>query len=199
MSASAFIQTRHGRAVDLLDPKVEDIDFEEIAETLANIPRYTGSSEKPVSVGKHLLIGADAVGIDDRAHWLLHDAHEYVLGDVGVQQQKAHSVIAEALYGSTLVAQAWHALCSHWDRVIWRAAGIARPDAEQQDRIHRADIIALRTEIRDFNGDRMHPRAWSDEIRATLPLNRVYRWQPPDQVAADLYSQFRTYLPSLAT
>jgi len=80
-----------GRRLDLLDPSPLDIEIEDIAHGLARVARWNGQTEGAhiFSVAQHSLL-VDAIGkrtapnIDRR--WrlavLLHDAPEYVVGDL---------------------------------------------------------------------------------------------------------------------
>ena len=80
-----------GRRLDLLDPSPLDVEIEDIAHGLARVARWNGQTEGPhiFSVAQHsLLVEAIsrriAPNVDPR--WrlavLLHDAPEYVIGDL---------------------------------------------------------------------------------------------------------------------
>lgn len=80
-----------GRRLDLLDPAPLDIEIEDIAHGLAFVARWNGqtSGDWPYSVAEHSLLVEEIFsrlnpGIAPR--WrlaaLLHDAPEYVLGDM---------------------------------------------------------------------------------------------------------------------
>lgn len=80
-----------GRRLDLLDPSPMDIEIEDIAQGLARVARWNGQTvgEHAFSVAQHSLVVEEIVvhlepGID--ARWrlaaLLHDAPEYVIGDM---------------------------------------------------------------------------------------------------------------------
>ena len=80
-----------GRRLDLLDPTPVDIEIEDIAHGLAFVARWNGQTrgDWPYSVAEHSLLVEQAFsrmnpGTD--ARWqlaaLLHDAPEYVLGDM---------------------------------------------------------------------------------------------------------------------
>ncbi len=80
-----------GRRLDLLDPSPLDIEIEDIAHGLARVARWNGQTKgvHPYSVAQHsLLVEAIALwldpGLDQRAALcvLLHDAAEYVIGDI---------------------------------------------------------------------------------------------------------------------
>ena len=80
-----------GRRLDLLDPSPMDIEVEDIAHGLARVARWNGQTigEHAFSVAQHSVVVEEIVahiqpGIEPR--WrlaaLLHDASEYVIGDM---------------------------------------------------------------------------------------------------------------------
>lgn len=80
-----------GRRLDLLDPSPMDIEIEDIAHGLARVARWNGQTvgEHAFSVAQHSLVVEEIMahvqpGIEPR--WrlagLLHDAAEYVIGDM---------------------------------------------------------------------------------------------------------------------
>jgi 5'-deoxynucleotidase YfbR-like HD superfamily hydrolase len=80
-----------GRRLDLLDPSPLDIEIEDIAHGLARVARWNGqtSGDHTFSVAEHcLLVEAIAADLDPalpqhlRLAALLHDAPEYVIGDL---------------------------------------------------------------------------------------------------------------------
>jgi 5'-nucleotidase len=80
-----------GRRLDLLDPTPVDIEIEDIAHGLAFVARWNGQTngDFPYSVAEHSLLVEEIFGrIDPSApeKWrlaaLLHDAPEYVIGDM---------------------------------------------------------------------------------------------------------------------
>jgi 5'-deoxynucleotidase YfbR-like HD superfamily hydrolase len=80
-----------GRRLDLLDPAPADIELDDIAHGLARVARWNGQTTGPhvFSVAQHSLfvetIAAELdPGLDDGARLaaLLHDAPEYVIGDI---------------------------------------------------------------------------------------------------------------------
>ena len=79
-----------GRRLDLLDPTPVDIEIEDIAHGLAFVARWNGQTrgDWPYSVAEHSLLVEEIytrLG-GDQARWrlaaLLHDAPEYVIGDM---------------------------------------------------------------------------------------------------------------------
>ncbi|MGB3408545.1 MAG: HD family hydrolase [Jannaschia sp.] len=79
-----------GRRLDLLDPTPMDIEIEDIAHGLAFVARWNGqtSGDWPYSVAEHSLLVVDIftrMGSSTpaaRLSALLHDAPEYVIGDM---------------------------------------------------------------------------------------------------------------------
>ncbi len=80
-----------GRRLDLLDPTPVDIEVEDIAHGLAFVARWNGQTrgDWPYSVAEHSLLVEEIFGRmnpGQEARWqlaaLLHDAPEYVLGDM---------------------------------------------------------------------------------------------------------------------
>ena len=80
-----------GRRLDLLDPSPLDIEIEDIAHGLSRVARWNGQTIGPYifSVAQHSLlverIAAEidpSIGRTERLFMLLHDAPEYVIGDM---------------------------------------------------------------------------------------------------------------------
>ncbi|MBM7067221.1 HD domain-containing protein [Actibacterium sp. 188UL27-1] len=80
-----------GRRLDLLDPTPMDIEIEDIAHGLAFVARWNGQTlgDYPYSVAEHSLLVEQLfqwIVPDAPAKWLLaallHDAPEYVIGDM---------------------------------------------------------------------------------------------------------------------
>ena len=89
--ARAWQRMLSGRRIDLLDPSPSDIEIADIAHGLARVARWNGQTvgDHAFSVAQHATIVEQIVaalepGID--ARWqlaaLLHDAPEYVVGDL---------------------------------------------------------------------------------------------------------------------
>ena len=80
-----------GRRLDLLDPSPLDIEIEDIAHGLARVARWNGQTvgEHAFSVAQHCLVVEElvrrlepALDLRWRLAALLHDAPEYVIGDM---------------------------------------------------------------------------------------------------------------------
>jgi len=91
MAARAWQRMLSGRRLDLLDPAPLDIEVEDIAHGLARVARWNGQTvgDWPFSVAEHCLLVENLVGRlkpkaspETRLIALLHDAPEYVIGDM---------------------------------------------------------------------------------------------------------------------
>ncbi len=80
-----------GRRLDLLDPSPLDIEIEDIAHGLARVARWNGQTkgDHALSVAQHALVVEEITAVlhpDWSRPWrraaLLHDAPEYVIGDL---------------------------------------------------------------------------------------------------------------------
>jgi len=79
-----------GRRLDLLDPSPLDVEIEDIAHGLARVARWNGQTrgDWAYSVAEHSLLVERILGLlgpcrpDERLAALLHDAPEYVIGDM---------------------------------------------------------------------------------------------------------------------
>ncbi|CAG0910323.1 unnamed protein product [Cyprideis torosa] len=90
-TARAWQRMLSGRRLDLLDPTPMDIEIEDIAHGLAFVARWNGQTrgDWPYSVAEHSLLVETIFTRTDPstpAKWrlaaLLHDAPEYVIGDM---------------------------------------------------------------------------------------------------------------------
>jgi len=80
-----------GRRLDLLDPSPLDVEIEDIAHGLARVARWNGQTAGAhiFSVAQHSLLVEKVasalepgIGRSERLYMLLHDAPEYVIGDM---------------------------------------------------------------------------------------------------------------------
>lgn len=84
---------KSGRHVDPLNLRPMDLDIRDIAWNLSLICRYTGSFPFHYSVAQHSILVADLMKNDKheikvQLAGLLHDAAEYVMGDVNYHLKK---------------------------------------------------------------------------------------------------------------
>lgn len=90
-SARVWQRMLSGRRLDLLDPSPLDIEIEDIAHGLARVARWNGQTtgDHAFSVAQHSVLVVDILlGLEPEAEpelllaALLHDAPEYVIGDM---------------------------------------------------------------------------------------------------------------------
>ena len=91
MAQRAWQRMLSGRRLDLLDPTPVDIEVEDIAHGLAFVARWNGQThgDYAYSVAEHSLLVEELFGrlcpkatAAERLTALLHDAPEYVIGDM---------------------------------------------------------------------------------------------------------------------
>jgi hypothetical protein len=153
MNDTIHMTTLNG-LVDLLNPDPKLITTRAIAYALAKINRWAGNTELPVTDAQHsLLVGQVFRKIKPGlTRWSilaeLHDAHEYLIGDVLAPTVKLMSNRLPG-FGRHLEAEK-HRL----DLVILTALGIPLPPAsiaiEIAAAIHDADLCAYDIEWRSF-------------------------------------------------
>ena len=123
-----------GRRLDLLSPSPDDIDLDDIAHGLARVARWNGQTSGPhiLSVAQHsLLVEALAGHLDPsldrtgRLTTLLHDAPEYVIGDLISPYKAVEQKIFDAILGRF---------------------GLEEPDRSLLDLVKRADRAAAHLE-----------------------------------------------------
>src|ERR1700760_3451397 len=90
-TSRAWQRMLSGRRLDLLDPSPLDVEIEDIAHGLARVARWNGqtSGSAIFSVAQHSVLVLDVLdamepGLPEttRLMVLLHDAPEYVIGDM---------------------------------------------------------------------------------------------------------------------
>ncbi len=126
-----------GTLMDLAHPDVMEIDFCFIARRLSKLARFNGTPEGAAfSVAQHSVMGAEALLNEGEpeitaALFLLHDAHESLVGDatrpfqdlvfqrIAVQMPKAAQIFRAAI----------HDIKAGWDDAIFAAAGLPLPAA----------------------------------------------------------------------
>lgn len=153
-----------GRRLDLLDPSPDDIAIEDIAHGLARVARWNGQTTgaHAFSVAQHVLIVeeiARALNPGWPHQWqlaaLLHDAAEYVVGDLISPFKTAIGLDYKAFEQRLL-----NAIYSRFGVPLPLPAGVAAA-------IKRADRIAAffeATRLAGFSSDEAHIYFDYDEI-----------------------------------
>lgn len=149
-----------------LDPRPEDVDFDDIAHALAHICRYGGHANRFYSVAEHSVSMAayfHTRGRVDLARWaLLHDAAEAYCGDI-VRPMKRSIVGYSEIETAVEVA-------------IWEAAGFTESHAIPPE-VHEADAAILGDEARALFGDgRLQRAGWMPPYGLGI---HIEGWMPP--------------------
>ncbi len=167
-----------GRRLDLLDPSPLDIEISDIAHGLARVARWNGQTigKHAFSVAQHCLLVddifgeiADGASARQRLATLLHDAAEYVIGDM-ISPFKAvmggdYKVVEERLQSA----------------IHLRFGLPASPSAKLKKQIKKADIIAAYFEatiLAGFSVDEAakifgRPSGYSPENFSLVPLATI--------------------------
>ena len=155
-----WIQTYTGRQFWPLEPRIEDIDIEDIAHALSNLCRYGGHVEQFYSVAQHSYLVSKVVPQEHALRGLLHDAAEAYLIDL--PRPIKRSVGMEAYGAAEKILQA----------AIYERFGLSPHDPEC---IKTADNQLLRTEQRDLM--KPAPVAWKDYRVGALEM-KIEPWSP---------------------
>lgn len=166
MSAATILTLANGRGIDLLDPKVSDIDWDAFAEHLAKEKRFNGATpNEEYPVAQHLCIGTDAIVQTTKdkilaAYFSLHDGHEGVLKDMTTPLKSAVAELAQERFGvlAPQITETFKLLEYRHDVVIHEAAGLHWPmQPNYVAAVKRWDLVMFVTEWRDLMGNIPHP------------------------------------------
>lgn len=189
-----WLSTTTGRIVDLLRPDPAAIDFRgDVAPQLARVARFGGAvGSGAYSVAQHCVVGADALYHETRdptlaAAFLLHDAHEYLIGDIITPVVEALSVHLTVDNGREVavrvpeVRMQLSRLKSRLDQAIHHAAGLPWPLPRHTAAAVKAmDLRVLRTERDQLTVP--CGRRWASEVEAAKPVpmrGRLTVWPWP--------------------
>jgi hypothetical protein len=157
-----WISTYTGRPFWPCDPRIEDVDTDDIAHALSLQCRFAGHVDRFYSVAEHCFRASMIVPYEDALWALLHDAPEAYLID-----------LPRPLKYTPGLAEMYQECEAALMRVICRKYGL--PFGEP-DTVKRADVILLATEQRD-----LLPRAqWSMDV---TPLSETIT--PMEPAAAE--------------
>lgn len=213
---------RSGRLVDLLHINANAINLDEIAERLGKTGRFGNAPRgAPYSVAQHCVLGADAIfeetGIAEAAgDFVLHDAHEYVIGDKttpvsGLFVWHAAEKFADLMDDDDedniadmreAVSDGFAAAKAHVDKAICEAAGWW-PGRLTQPHVKNMDMRMLLAEMRMLWKDAPEAHdvlAWCAMTETALGLAPVdiggptpfYRW-PRDIAAREWLDRLHRY------
>lgn len=204
-----WVLTLSGRAVDLVRPDPETIDFvNDVAPHLASLPRFNGAA-RAWFVSDHLVHGAGLLrahnpgNVELVAQWLLHDAHEAYIGDIITPVARALEAHAEAEFAGKpgyapglYVKAAIASLKKTLDHAIHRAAGVALPDERNAGLIRRHDLAMLVTEANHLLPP--PPRRWGglENIQPLRTQGALKTTGRTPEVRAHVYlAALQTYCP----
>jgi uncharacterized protein len=184
-----------GRRLDLLDPTPVDIEIEDIAHGLAFVARWNGQTvgDWPYSVAEHSLLVEEIFARSDPdapARWrlaaLLHDAPEYVIGDM-ISPVKA------------AVGPGYGALDARLSAAVHIRFGLPAviPDKVKKE-IKRADRVSAwleATQIAGFRRDEADRFFGAPDFGVIRGLE--IRLRPPVEVRADYLARHAALLAAM--
>lgn len=168
----SWMQTRTGKAFDLVEPRAKDVSVFDIASALAGLCRFTGHVDH-YSVAEHCCHVSDFLWEHTPAEeshavalaGLLHDAHEAYTGDCSWPMQCAIGDAARA---------AIKGVQGRVDESILVALGVPHLDLHDP-RVKQADVRILLTERNALMGP--PPQPWYMENSPPLPVT-IEGWSP---------------------
>lgn len=163
-----WFQSLNGKKIYPLDPRVEDVDLDEVAHGLSNICRFGGQIRRFYSVAQHSVYVSRCVaetvpGFALAA--LLHDAPEAYLGDV-----------IRPLKRGGAVTQAWLDAEDSWAVVIGEALGLDIGNLPPEVKV--ADDRVLMAERRDLLAQ--PPEAWRERGYLAWDQKIDRSWEPAE-------------------
>lgn len=175
----------HGRIMDIANPKPEDIIWADIASALSKIARFNGSYNCPAySVAQHCVMGADALFIETQSthlagYFLLHDAHEAVLGDIPRPTVRLIELHLAGMSGNA--AKLFKLSLDHSkmaiDEAIFIKAGIPNlHDLHEKQIIFDMDDRMLRSEVIAFFGAKAAEQLTERKLSAVRFTSSLKSW-----------------------
>ncbi len=169
--------TRHtpsGKPFDILNPRTEDVDINDVAHQLARINRWNGAIKfDHFTVAQHSVIASYAARLiapECELHALLHDAPEYVIGDINSPMKKAIALAGGQGVIERIEGPIWEC--------VWRALGHGA--TLNWDIVHVLDIWTAWRESQDVLENVVGPH-WHGAFDAMKKLTEIQReellWQ----------------------
>lgn len=126
-----------GKIVDVLHPRVEDVDFRDIVNGLARVQRFGGQiNAEHYSVAEHSVLVSRLCSPRNALRGLFHDASEAYIGDVVTPLKRQIPM--------------YKAIETRWMLVIGQALGLGDALVHLPVDVKVADLRALQTERRDL-------------------------------------------------
>ncbi|MEM9725362.1 MAG: HD family hydrolase [Pseudomonadota bacterium] len=191
-SGRAWQRMLSGRRLDLLDPSPLDIEVEDIAHGLSRVARWNGQTtgDYTFSVAQHSLLVEELTLLNkrrpspaERLFALLHDAPEYVVGDL-ISPFKA------------VVGDGYKALEKRLlDAILTRFSLPAPPPASWEKRIKRADKLAAYLEavqLAGFTPGEAKPFFGSPKQEQIAHI--TLKAAPPEEAKRDYLTRFQSLM-----
>lgn len=180
-----------GRRLDLLDPSPLDVEIDDIAQGLSRVARWNGQTrgDWAFTVAQHSLVVERLVtrldprtSRQDRLAALLHDAPEYVIGDLITPFKAAVGADYKALEVRLLHA------------IHLRFGLPPEPAAPVKQLIKRADRVAAYAEATQLAGfsETEAKRFFGSPRKVEIPRLRAL---PPDEAKARFLRRFAQLAP----
>jgi hypothetical protein len=115
----------------------DDICIEDIGHALSQINRFTGATKWPYSVAQHSVLVSYAVPSEIALEGLLHDAHEYIIGDISTPVKELFCMNHDGFIRNTMI---------HIDMMIGNAFGCDL--FANRDKVKEADKRMMITEAK---------------------------------------------------
>lgn len=134
-----------GRPFWALNPGADEISIFDISEQLSRLCRFNGALRRDVeiyTVAQHSCLVSDHCPPELRLEGLLHDAHEYMLGDMSKPIKMNLALIAGADH--------WKALEQRVELAVRRRFGLPE---RMTPAVKEQDYIAVATEHRDLQNN----------------------------------------------
>lgn len=182
-----------GRRLDLLDPTPMDIEIEDIAHGLAFVARWNGQTygDYPYSVAEHSVLverlftaANPSVPVKWQLAALLHDAPEYVIGDMISPVKSA-------------VGPGYGALDDRLTAAIHLRFGLpATIPVAVKKQIKAADKLSAWLEATQIAGFSIEEsNKFFGVPKSDLPLPTTLKPRPPMEVKADFIARFKELSP----
>lgn len=159
-----WIQTFTGKRFDLLNPTIDMICLKDIAISLSNLCRYTGSISYFYSVAEHSINVSSLLDDDLKVYGLLHDAAEAYIGDIN---SPLKSIINKLTNGRLRQIE------NRIQDLIFEKFNL--DDKYDKDSVHNADIMMLITEHKQlFEND----LEWECDKELSYTHIKLNLWHP---------------------
>eukprot|EP00913_Durusdinium_trenchii_P028455 g26683.t1 len=185
----SWVQTHKRKWFDLLDPRPDQVDIEDIAHALARLCRFNGHTNGFYSVAQHSVLCSQIVDPLYAFDALMHDAAEAYVGDLVSPVKRL------------LDDHGGHAFRDCEDRICRVIAYVFGNEYPVHPRVHEADATMLATEVQYHLGGPIrrtgtsgatdaagYAHTWTQHMPDPIPLaeSDIAGWGPLDAEAAFL-------------